>query len=325
MEQPQAQDVAKKIIDNVKKVIVGKGWAIELAVATLLSQGHILIKDTPGVGKTMLGKSLAQSIDCVFKRIQLTPDMLPSDITGVSVFNQQTGEFMFRPGPILGQIVLADEINRATPKTQSALLEALAERQVTVDGLTHNIARPFMLIATENPIEHGGVFPLPEAQLDRFMMRIQMGYPSFEDEMSIIDSQRMQHPIEDLGVVASADEVMEAQEAVKGIFIDRQVQRYMVMLVVATRKHDNVMLGASPRASLDLFRSSQALALLRGRDYVVPDDVKELAAVVMGHRVIVTPAAHMSGVDGCQIVQDTIQEVAVPYARAGGRPGRSQG
>jgi MoxR-like ATPase len=323
MEQPQAQDVAKRIIENVKKVIVGKDWAIELAVATLLSQGHILIKDTPGVGKTMLGKSLAQSIDCVFKRIQLTPDMLPSDITGVSVFNQQTGEFVFRPGPILGQIVLADEINRATPKTQSALLEALAERQVTVDGLTHSIARPFMLIATENPIEHGGVFPLPEAQLDRFMMRIQMGYPSFEDEMSIIDHQRIQHPIEDLGVVASADEVMGAQESLRGIFIDRQVQRYMVLLVVATREDDNVMLGASPRASLDLFRSSQALALLRGRDYVIPDDVKELAAAVMGHRVIATPAARMSGVDGRQIVEDVVQQVAVPYARARGRATRS--
>jgi MoxR-like ATPase len=318
MEQPQAQDVAKRIIDNVKKVIVGKDWAIELAVATLLSQGHILIKDTPGVGKTMLGKSLAQSIDCVFKRIQLTPDMLPSDITGVSVFNQQTGEFVFRPGPILGQIVLADEINRATPKTQSALLEALAERQVTVDGLTHNIARPFMLIATENPIEHVGVFPLPEAQLDRFMMRIQIGYPSFEDEMSIMDRQRIQHPIEDLGVVARADEVMGAQEAVKGIFIDRQVQRYIVQLVVATRKHDNVMLGASPRVSLDLFRSSQALALLRGRDYVIPDDVKELALVVMGHRVIVNSAARMESADGCQIVEDVLEQVAVPGARAGG-------
>ena len=319
MEQPRAIEVAKRVIDNVKKVIIGKDWAIELAVTALLSQGHILIKDTPGLGKTMLAKSLAQSIDCVFKRIQLTPDMLPSDITGVSVFNQQTGEFMFRPGPILGQIVLADEINRATPKTQSALLEALGERQVTVDGVTHSIARPFILIATENPIEHEGVFPLPEAQLDRFMMRIQLGYASFENEMSIIDSQRMEHPIESLGAVASADEVMGAQEAVKGIFVDRQVQRYMVLLVVATRKHDNVMLGASPRASLDLFRSSQGLALLRGRDYVIPDDVKELAVVVMGHRVIVAPAARMNGVDGCRIVEDVVQHVAVPHARAGGR------
>ena len=323
MDQPQVQDIAKRIIDNVEKVIVGKRWAVELAVTALLSQGHILIKDIPGVGKTMLGKSLAQSIDCVFKRIQLTPDMLPSDITGVSVFNQQTGEFVFRPGPILGQIVLADEINRATPKTQSALLEALAERQVTVDGVTHSIARPFMLIATENPIEHGGVFALPEAQLDRFMMRIQLGYPSYEDEMSIIDRQRIQHPIEGLGVVAGADEVMGAQEVIKSIFVDRQVQRYIVLLVHATRKHDNVMLGASPRASLDLFRSSQALALLRGRDYVIPDDVKELAVVVMGHRVIVGPAVRMNGVDGCQIVEDVLQHTAVPYARAGGRVARS--
>jgi MoxR-like ATPase len=318
MEQSQARDVAKRIIDNVKKVIIGKDWAIELAVTALLSQGHILIKDIPGVGKTMLGKSLAQSIDCAFRRIQLTPDMLPSDITGVSVFNQQTGEFVFRPGPILAQIVLADEINRATPKTQSALLEALAERQVTVDGVTHNIARPFMLIATENPIEHEGVFPLPEAQLDRFMMRIQLGYPSFEDEISIIDSQRTQHPIESLGVVAGADEVREAQEVVKGVFVHHQVERYIVALVYATRKHGDAVLGASPRASLDLFRSCQALALLRGRDYVMPDDVKELAAVVMGHRVIVTTSARMNGVDGRQIAGDVLEHTAVPAARSSG-------
>jgi len=318
MDQRQVQDIAKRITDNVEKVIIGKSSAVELAVTALLSQGHILIKDTPGVGKTMLAKSLAQSIDCVFRRIQLTPDMLPSDITGVSVFNQQSGEFVFRPGPILGQIVLADEINRATPKTQSALLEALAERQVTVDGITYNIARPFMLIATENPIEHEGVFPLPEAQLDRFMMRIQLGYPSFDDEISIIDSQRMQHPIDSLGVVTSADEVREAQEVVKGIFVHEQVQRYMVSLVYATRKHEDVILGASPRASLDLFRSSQALALLRSRDYVIPDDVKELAAVIMGHRVIVAPAVRMKGVDGHQIVEDVVEQVAVPGARASG-------
>jgi len=318
MDQRQVQDIAKRITDNVEKVIIGKSWAVELAVTALLSQGHILIKDTPGVGKTMLAKSLAQSIDCVFRRIQLTPDMLPSDITGVSVFNQQSGEFVFRPGPILGQIVLADEINRATPKTQSALLEALAERQVTVDGITYSIARPFMLIATENPIEHEGVFPLPEAQLDRFMMRIQLGYPSFDDEISVVDSQRMQHPIDSLGVVASADEVREAQEVVKGIFVHEQVQRYIVSLVYATRKHDDVILGASPRASLDLFRSSQALALLRSRDYVVPDDVKELAAVVMGHRVIVAPAVRMKGGDGHQIVEDVVEHVAVPGARASG-------
>ncbi len=318
MDQRQVQDIAKRITDNVEKVIIGKSWAVELAVTALLSQGHILIKDTPGVGKTMLAKSLAQSIDCVFRRIQLTPDMLPSDITGVSVFNQQSGEFVFRPGPILGQIVLADEINRATPKTQSALLEALAERQVTVDGITYNMARPFMLIATENPIEHEGVFPLPEAQLDRFMMRIQLGYPSFDDEIRIIDSQRIQHPVDSLGVVASADEVREAQEVVKGIFVHEQVQRYMVSLVYATRKHDDVILGASPRASLDLFRSCQALALLRSRDYVVPDDVKELAAVVMGHRVIVAPAVRMRGVDGYQVVEDVVEHVAVPGARASG-------
>jgi MoxR-like ATPase len=324
VKQAEAQDVAKRIIENVEKVIIGKSWAVELVVTALLSQGHILIKDTPGVGKTMLGKSLAQSIDCVFKRIQLTPDMLPSDITGAYVINQQTGEFVFRPGPILGQIVLADEINRATPKTQSALLEALSERQVTVDGVTHDIARPFMLVATENPIEHLGVFPLPEAQLDRFMMRIQLGYPSFEDEMSIVDNQRIQHPIEGLDVVANVDDVREAQDVVKEIFVQHQVQRYIVRLVYATRKHDKVLLGASPRASLDLFRSSQALALLRGRDYVIPDDVKELATVAMGHRVIVAPAARMEGVDGCQIIADVLEQIAVPGARPGSRATRGQ-
>jgi MoxR-like ATPase len=323
MEQFQAVDIAKKIIDNVKKVIIGKDQAIELTVTALLSQGHILIKDTPGVGKTMLGRSLAQSIDCVFKRIQLTPDMLPSDITGVSVFNQQTGEFVFRPGPVLGQIVLADEINRATPKTQSALLEALSERQVTVDGITHDIPLPFMLIATENPIEHEGVFRLPEAQLDRFMMRIQLGYPSFENEMSIVDSQRMCHPIDSLGVVASASEVTGAQEAVKGVFMHHRVQRYIVALVHATRKHGDAALGASPRASLDLVRSSQALALLRGRDYVIPDDVKELAVVVMGHRVIVATAARMNGVDGHRIIEDVLQHVEVPAALSTGWLARS--
>jgi MoxR-like ATPase len=323
MDQLQVQDLANRIIGNVEKVIIGKNWAVELAVTALLSQGHILIKDIPGVGKTMLARSLAQSIDGVFRRIQLTPDMLPSDITGVYVFNQQTGDFVFRPGPILGQVVLADEINRATPRTQSALLEALAERQVTVDGITHNIARPFMLIATENPVEHEGVFPLPEAQLDRFMMRMELGYPSFDEEIRIIDSQRVQHPIDSLGVVAGADEVKEAQEVVKEIFVHEEIQRYIVALVHATRKRDDVTLGASPRASLDLFRSSQSLALLRRRDYVIPDDVKQLAAVVMGHRVIGAPAAHMKGMDGYKIVEDVLKNVAVPGGRAGGWMARS--
>jgi len=318
VEQSQAQDIANRIIDNIQKVIIGKGWAVELAVIALLSQGHVLIEDVPGVGKTMLGKSLARSIDCVFKRIQLTPDMLPSDITGVSVFNQQTREFEFRPGPVLGQIVLADEINRATPKAQSALLEAMEERQVTVDGITHKIARPFMIMATENPIEHEGIFPLPEAQLDRFMIRVQLGYPSFDDEISIIDSQRVQHPIESLDAVASADEVSAAQEAVRGIFVHDQVKRYIVSLVHATRTHDDAALGASPRACLALFRSCQALALRRGRDYVIPDDVKELAVPVMGHRVIVTPSARMKRVETQRIIEDVVGQVAVPGGRVSG-------
>jgi len=318
VDQSQAQDIAGRIIDNIQKVIIGKAQAVELAVIALLSHGHVLIEDVPGVGKTMLGKSLARSIDCVFKRIQLTPDMLPSDITGVSIFNQQTREFEFRPGPVLGQIVLADEINRATPKTQSALLEAMEERQVTVDGITHKIASPFMIVATENPIEHEGIFPLPEAQLDRFMIRIQLGYPSFVDEISIIDSQRLQHPIESLSAVASADQVKEAQEAVKAIFVHDQVRRYIVSLVQATRTHDDAALGASPRAGLALFRSCQALALLRGRDYVIPDDVKELAVPVMAHRVIVTPSARMKRVETHRIVEDVVGHVAVPGGRATG-------
>jgi MoxR-like ATPase len=318
MDQSTAQDVASRIIDNIQKVIVGKRREVEIAVIALLSQGHVLVEDVPGVGKTMLGKSLAKSIDCVFKRIQLTPDMLPSDITGVSVFNQQTREFEFRPGPILGQIVLADEINRATPKTQSALLEAMEERQVTVDGITHRLDRPFMVIATENPIEYEGVFPLPEAQLDRFMVRVQLGYPSFDDEVSIMDSQRVRHPIESLGSVATADEVTEAQEVVKEVFVHDQIRQYIVSLVHATRTHDDAALGASPRASLGMFRTCQALALLRGRDYVIPDDVKELATAVIGHRIIVTSAARMKRVERSSIVEQAVERVAVPGGKAGG-------
>ncbi len=312
MDQSTAHGVATRIIENIEKVIIGKRREVEMAVIALLSQGHVLVEDVPGVGKTMLGRSLARSIDCVFRRIQLTPDMLPSDVTGVSVFNQQTREFEFRPGPILGQIVLADEINRATPKTQSALLEAMEEHQVTVDGITHSIDRPFMVIATENPVEYEGVFPLPEAQLDRFMVRIQLGYPSFEDEVSIMDSQRVHHPLDSLGSVTTADEVSGAQEAVKEVFVHDQMKRYIVSLVHETRSHGDAALGASPRASLALFRGCQALALLRGRDYVLPDDVKELAVTVMGHRVIATPAARMKRVDTSRIVEEVVDRVVVP-------------
>lgn len=318
MNQSQAQDVANTIIQNIQKVIIGKAQAVELAVIALLSQGHALIEDVPGVGKTMLGKSLARSIDCVFKRIQLTPDMLPSDITGVSIFNQQTRQFEFRPGPVLAQIVLADEVNRATPKAQSALLEAMEERQVTVDGVTHRMPHPFMIMATENPIEQEGIFPLPEAQLDRFMIRIHLGYPSFDDEISIIESQRVRHPIDNLCAVTGAAEVSGTQEAVKGVFVHDHIKRYIVSLVHATRMHDDAALGASPRAALALFHSCQALALLRGRDYVIPDDVKELAVPVMAHRVIVTPSARMKQVESQQIIEQALGQVAVPGGRASG-------
>ncbi|MBI4233220.1 MAG: MoxR family ATPase [Chloroflexi bacterium] len=313
-----ALETCSKLLGNVKRVIIGKDGALDLGVVALLSGGHALVEDVPGVGKTMLAKSIARSTGCTFKRIQFTPDLLPSDITGVSVYNQKSGAFEFRPGPVMAQIVLADEINRATPKTQSALLEAMEERQTTVDGVTHPMPHPFMVMATENPIEYEGTFPLPEAQLDRFLLRITLGYPSFEDEIAIIDGQQLRHPIETLGPVTDAEEISRVQEAVRHIYVDNLIKQYIVSLVGATRRHSDVSLGASPRASLALFRTSQALALLRGRDYVLPDDAKELAGPVLAHRVIVAPQARMRGVDGRKVVEAVLQEVPVPGARARG-------
>ena len=306
--------LARRIIENVSRVIVGKTSVIEQALAALIAQGHLLVEDVPGVGKTMLAKSLATSLGCTFKRIQFTPDLLPSDVSGISVYDQRTGDFNFRPGPIMSQVVLADEINRATPKTQSALLEAMEELQVTVDGVTHLLHHPFIVIATQNPIEYEGIFPLPEAQLDRFLMRISLGYPDFTEEMSIIEQQEQEHPINLLEAVATPDEVVKLQTAAKSVYVDRLVRQYIVTLVEATREHQDIALGASPRASLGLFRSARALALVQDRDFVLPDDIKAVAVPVMAHRIILSSSARMRGVAQRDVVSELLESVAVPGA-----------
>ncbi len=304
--------LGERVIENLEKVIVGKRQPIELIVIGLLCQGHVLIEDVPGVGKTMLARSLARSLDCTFNRIQFTPDMLPSDVTGVSIYNQQKNKFEFRPGPIIGQIVLADEINRATPKTQAALLEAMEERQVTVDGVTHRLPRPFMVLATQNPIEYEGTFPLPEAQLDRFLLRLRLGYPNILDEMRVMDDQQLRHPIETLKPVIKVKEVLRAIEAVKQVYVSPAVKRYIVELSARTRQSSDVYLGASPRGSLALARAGQARAALRGRDYVLPDDIKALAVPVLAHRIIVSPAARLRELSSDRIVQEIVQTSPVP-------------
>ena len=319
-DMTKATEIARRIVDNVKRVILGKDDVIELGLVTLLSRGHLLIEDVPGVGKTMLARSLAGSIGCTFHRIQFTPDLLPTDVTGVSVYNQKTGDFEFRPGPIMAQVVLTDEVNRATPKTQSALLEAMEERQVTVDGVTHLVPQPFFIIATQNPIEYEGTFPLPEAQLDRFLLRVRLGYPSAKEELAIMESQEKAHPIESLKPVATPEEILYLQQTATDVYVDPLVRDYIVALVDATRKRPEVALGASPRAVLGLFRASRALAMVRGRDYVVPDDVKALAESVMAHRIIVSAAARMRGADSPTVVSELLGEVAVPGLRASARP-----
>ena len=314
MEEPKI--VAERIIANVEQVIVGKQRELRLAITALLCGGHMLIEDVPGVGKTMLARAIAVSTGCEFRRIQFTPDLLPSDISGVSIYNQKTGDFEFRPGPIIAQIVLADEVNRATPKTQSALLEAMEERQVTVDGVTHKLPPPFMVMATQNPIEYEGTFPLPEAQVDRFLIRIFLGYPSPTDEVLVLDQQQITHPVETIRQVTDASEILQLQRAVKEIYVDPLIKQYIVQLANATRDHESVYLGASPRGSIALFRTSQAKALLEGRDFVTPDDVKELALVTMGHRIILSPGAKVKGVTVADVVANCLSRVPVPGARA---------
>ena len=306
--------IARRIIENINKVIVGKTSVIEQAVATLIADGHLLVEDVPGVGKTMLAKSLSISIGCSFKRIQFTPDLLPSDVTGISVYNQQRGEFEFREGPIMAQVVLADEINRATPKTQSALLEAMEEHQVTVDGITHHLETPFLVMATQNPIEYEGTFPLPEAQLDRFLMRISLGYPEFMEELSIIERQEQTHPIDSLGAVATPDDIRLLQQGAKAIYVDQLVRQYIVSLTEATRRHSEVSLPASPRASLGMFRAIRAMALVQDRDYVIPDDVKMLAPAIIAHRLVLSPSARMRGVQNADVVNELVRTVPVPGA-----------
>ncbi|MEJ2550896.1 MAG: MoxR family ATPase [Anaerolineales bacterium] len=306
------QSIAEKIIKNVENVILGKADAVRLTVIGLLCQGHVLIEDVPGTGKTMLAKSIAKSTGCTFNRIQFTPDMLPSDVTGVSIFNQKTREFEFRPGPILNQIVLTDEINRATPKTQAALLEVMEEGQVTVDGVTHHTPEPFLVLATQNPIEYEGTFPLPEAQMDRFLMRINLGYPDGPDEIRMLEEQQIVHPIENLERVVSVDEIIDAQKAVREQTISDDIKRYIVDLVDMTRRHNEVYLGASPRGSLALFRTSQALAAILGRSYVLPDDVKRLAVPTLAHRLIVGSTARIREVDERQIIEEILSQVKVP-------------
>jgi MoxR-like ATPase len=308
----QTQTLIESIVNNIEKVIVGKRETVELSVISLFSQGHLLIEDVPGVGKTMLARSLACSIGSSFGRIQFTPDMLPSDVTGVSIYSQATQKFEFRPGPIMADIVLADEINRATPKTQSALLEAMQERQVTVDGITHPLPRLFMVLATQNPIEYEGTFRLPEAQLDRFLMRIKLDYPSFDDEINVLKQQLLRHPIEELGPVVTADEVLQPQDDIRHVHVENSIYRYIVELVRKTRQHDDTYLGASPRGSLGLLRASQARAVLQGRDFVIPDDVKALASAVLGHRIILAPGAHLRDMDESKVMNELLDKVIVP-------------
>jgi MoxR-like ATPase len=310
-----ARDLVARVTANVEKVILGKRREIELTLVALLCQGHVLIEDVPGVGKTMLARAIAKSLGCTFHRLQFTPDMLPSDVTGVSLFNQKTREFEFRAGPIMAQIVLTDEINRATPKTQSALLESMEERQITVDGVTYLLPQPFLVLATQNPIEYEGTFPLPEAQLDRFMLRIHLGYPGTLVEMQMLDSQQHIHPIEEISQVASVEELRAAQAAVKEVYIDSLVKEYIVALVETTRKHPDVYLGASPRGSLALYKTGQVYAALQGRDYVIPDDVKELAEPALAHRLIISPAARLKNVDARAIVEELVRSVPVPGSR----------
>ncbi len=311
-----AQALANRVLGNVQKVIIGKQNEVRLTIVALLCEGHLLIEDVPGVGKTMLARAIARSIGCTFRRIQFTPDMLPSDITGVSIFNQKNMEFEFRPGPIMAQIVLTDEINRATPKTQSALLEAMEERQVTVDGTTHAMARPFLVLATQNPIEYEGTFPLPEAQVDRFMMRIHLGYPSKAHEIDVLNRQSDHHPIQDLTQVVSVEELVEAQKAARSVYVDDLVKAYIVDLVTSTRDHPDIYLGASPRGSLGLFAATRAWAAIEGRDFVVPDDVKLLAEPTLAHRLIISPSARIKNVTPRQIIEDTLRHTPVPGARA---------
>ncbi|MBC7263261.1 MAG: MoxR family ATPase [Chloroflexi bacterium] len=306
------QETASRVIDNIEKVIVGKRDVIELVLVALLCEGHILIEDVPGIGKTTLAKAIARSLGCTFQRIQFTPDLLPSDVTGISFYNQKKGEFEYRPGPIMSQLVLADEINRATPRTQSALLEAMQEQQVTVDGDTKPLPRPFLVLATQNPIELEGTFPLPEAQVDRFLMKIALGYPSEEDENRILLRFEKDDPLENLEPVIQSADLLELQRAARDVRVEASVREYIVRVCRATREHPSVELGVSPRGTLALYKTSQALAGIRGRNYVIPDDVKHLAPYVLIHRIIINPQTRLRGRTPQEVVAEIVNAVPVP-------------
>ncbi|MFC2070701.1 AAA family ATPase [Chloroflexota bacterium] len=308
----QIQETGNIVKENVERVIVGKSEVVELVIATLLCEGHILIDDVPGIGKTMLAKSIAKSLGCSFRRIQFTPDLLPSDITGTHIFNQSTSDFEFRPGPVIAQVVLADEINRATPRTQSALLEAMQERQITIEGETKPLPRPFIVLATQNPIELEGTFPLPEAQLDRFLLKIKLGYPTMDDDRVILTRFRQTNPLDELTAVISADELIRMQISCHEIHVTADIEDYVIRLVHATRSHDSVELGASPRAMLALYQSAQALAALRGRTFVIPDDVKYLARYVLSHRIILKAESYLRGISAEQALEEIVDTVPVP-------------
>jgi MoxR-like ATPase len=305
-------EILSKIIDNVEKVIVGKRRSIELMVISLICGGHVLIEDVPGVGKTTMVSSLARSLNLDFKRIQFTPDILPTDITGLTIYDPKTGEFRFHPGAVMTNILLADEINRTSPKTQSSLLEVMEEKQVTVDGNTYKISLPFMVLATQNPIEYVGTFPLPEAQLDRFFMKIKIGYPTFQEEMGILSRFRSNNPLDQLNSVADADSIISIQQQVKDIHVDESIHQYIIHIVRSTRNHNDVALGVSPRGSLALLHASQAWALYQGRDYVIPDDVKLMVLPVLAHRMTLKPEASLKDIDSITVLESILNATKVP-------------
>jgi MoxR-like ATPase len=312
VQKPDVAATAARIVGNIEKVVFGKLQQIRLALVAYLCEGHILFEDVPGVAKTMFARALARTVGGTFKRIQCTPDLLPTDVTGVSVFNQKTAEFEFRAGPIFAQTVLADEINRTTPRTQSALLEAMGERRVTVDGQTYTLKPPFLVIATQNPIDHEGTFPLPEAQLDRFLIRLSLGYPSPEEESRMLVRLQRGHPIEDLAPAVSPLDVIACQDAIREVHVDDKVRKYILDIVLLTRQHEEVQLGGSPRASIALFRTSQALAAISGRTYVLPDDVKKMSLAVLGHRLILRPESRLRKITPAKVVSEILGEVSVP-------------
>jgi len=321
-DKPRALDVtavSRRIIANVEQVVVGKRQQIVQTLVAWFCEGHVLLEDVPGVAKTIMARAFARSVGCTFKRIQCTPDLLPTDVTGGSVFNQKASEFEFRPGPIFAQVVLADKINRATPRTQAALLEAMAESSVTIDGETHRLKPPFLLIATQNPVDHEGTFPLPEAQLDRFLIKLSLGYPSLDDEVQMLDMLKREHPLDKLQPVITAEQLVACQRAVRTVNVDPKIRRYITEIVHASRAHHDIRLGGSPRASIALYRSAQAVAAIRGRSYVEPDDVKQIVPAVLGHRIILQPESRLQNVTVSELLTEILDETKAPLLEPSGK------